>query len=335
MQCTLHIPSLIPPREVADSVWHALHAPELKTLLGRARYTHEPQTDAAALLCELFGVVRQHDYPLAPLLAQQAGVAVDQGYWLNATPGHLQTRRNALVLADPATLTISAAESSALAATLAEHLREEHITLHAPQPERWFLHCDVPPVMTTSGLGVVAGNDVRAFLPQGADSRRWHRILTEMQMLLHAHPVNEARESLGQTPLNTVWLWSGGTLPAAATKRFERVLTTDEIAGTLAHHAGCHIDVPPSRLTPETWDGSSHFCSTALLSAPMRQGDLQAWSAAVTALNADWFQPLLNALKSRRLSELTVLSNDHAGTHRFQIRPQDLIKFWRKNKYLQ
>lgn len=102
MRCTLHIPGLIPPRELADSVWHAIDAPPLKMVLGRAQYTHDVQTDTTALLSDVFGLARQHDHPLAPLMAQQAGLPAGHGYWLNATPAHLETRRNALVLADPA-----------------------------------------------------------------------------------------------------------------------------------------------------------------------------------------------------------------------------------------
>jgi hypothetical protein len=54
----------------------------------------------------------------------------------------------------------------------------------------------------------------------------------------------------------------------------------------------------------------------------------------VTALDHNWFQPLLAALKTRRVSHLRLLSNDDADAHEFLIRPLDIYKFWRKNKYL-
>jgi hypothetical protein len=334
MQCTLYIPYLIPPREPGGGVSDAVHAPHLRTLLARAQHGHSQGMDESTLLCDAFGIARQQDYPLAPVLARSAGLPAEQGYWLCATPVHLETRRNALILAGPAALDISAAESAALASTLAAHLRDENVTLHAPRPDQWFIRSDLPCVMTTTGLDRVVGRDVRECLPQGADSRRWHRLLTEMQMLLHAHPVNEAREAGGRTPVNSVWLWAGGTLPAQGAAPYAAVWSNDAVICALAHHTGSRVDAAPARITPEALDEGSYFFSTLLLAAPMRQGDLKAWSAAVTAIDHDWFQPLLNALKTRRLSLLRVLSHDHSATHEFVIHPHDLFKFWRKNKYL-
>ena len=55
----------------------------------------------------------------------------------------------------------------------------------------------------------------------------------------------------------------------------------------------------------------------------------------MTALDRDWFQPLLAALRTRRLSSLRLLSNGDADALEFLIRPQDMFRFWRKNKYLE
>jgi hypothetical protein len=334
MQCTLHIPYLILPRELGGSVSYAVHAPHLRALLARARHGHSQGIDENTLLCDAFGIACQLDYPLAPVLACNAGLPAEQGYWLCATPVHLETRRNALILTGPEALDISTAESAALASTLAAHLHGENVTLHAPRPDQWFVQCDTPPAMTTSRLDRVMGRDVREYLPQGADSRRWHRLLTELQMLLHAHPVNEAREAGGRAPVNSVWLWAGGTLPAQGAASYAAVWSNDAVVGALAHHTGSRVDAAPARITPEALDEGSYFFSTRVLAAPLRQGDLQAWSAAVTALDRDWFQPLLQALKLRRVSRITLISNDHSATHEFVIHPRDLLKIWRKNRYL-
>lgn len=334
MDCTLFIPHLIPPRELGAAFWRTVDAPQLKTLLARAAFTRDAAVDAGTWLCGTFGVARQHDFPFAPLLAHSENLASDDGYWLCATPVHLETRRNALVLADPAALEITAEASAAFVATLADHLREESVTLHAPQPDRWFLRCDATPAMTTSSLATVVGRDVRPFLPQGPDSARWHRILTEIQMLLHSHPVNDARETLGRLPVNSVWLWGGGTLPAPAPAVFDAVWSDDAIVRALAHHCGCRVESMPDRMTPEIRKGTSHFFSLESLEGLMRQGDVQAWSSAVTALNRDWFSPLLDALKSRRMNTLTIVSSSDADTRQFVIRRHDILKFWRINKYL-
>ena len=343
MHCTLHIPHLIPPRELGEALWRTVDAPQLKGALARAAWstsTAAEATGADALLCNLFGVTRQQDWPLAPLLAQGENLAADRSYWLCATPVHLETRRNALMLTDPAGLEISAEESAAFAAMLTAHLHDENITLHAPQPRHWYLRCDKPPVMTTSSLDTVTGRDVRTFLPQGADSPRWHRILTEIQMLLHAHPLNDAREARGLVPVNSVWLSSGGVLPPrpGGPAPFAVVHSDDAAVRALAQHGGCRVEARPKLMTPETLTASSHLFSFELLAPLMQQGgtgDVQAWSNAVTALYRDWFTPLFDAVKARHLSALTLISSNDAGTQQFVIRALDTMKFWRKNRYLQ
>jgi hypothetical protein len=340
MQCILCIPHLIPPRELGDSLWRTVDAPQLKALLAKADWSISEQTDHAALSCTLFGVARQQDWPLAPLLAHHANLDAGSGYWLCATPVHLAAQRNALVLTDPATLAMSAAESAALTATLAAHLRDENITLHAPQAERWYLRCDQPPSMTTTTLSAATGSDVRLLLPQGPDSARWHRILTEMQMLLHAHPVNEARESGGRLPVNSVWLWGGGTLPTPPCARapFSDVWSDDVSLRALAHYQGCRCAAAPDCIIPDALgkvQGETHLFSYEALETLMREGDVQAWSNAVCVLNRDWFVPLMHALQSRQLGSLTLISANRSGTQQFVMRRGDSLKLWRKNKYLQ
>ena len=335
MQCTLYIPHLIPPREIGDALWRTVDAPQLKTLLARAAFNSQDAIGADAVLCRSFGIAQQQDWPLAPLLARSAKLAADGGYWLCATPSHLQTRRNALVLANTTSLAVTSNESATLAHMLADHLKAEGVTLHAPDPAQWFLQCDKPPAITTTSLDIATDRDVRPFLPMGAESARWHRILTEIQMLLHNHAVNDAREAQGQLPLNNVWLWGGGTLPASVAAAFDSVWSDNASVRALAQHTHCGVQSQTARFTPQTLNPESHFFSLELLTAPIRMGDAQSWSTAVTALNRDWFNPLLEALKSRQLARLTLLSNNDTGAQEFVIQPGDLLKFWHKNKYLQ
>lgn len=334
MPCILHIPGLLPPREALAAGGIAPQVPHLASLLARARTTRQPEWDDSASLCQVFGITRQQDWPLAPLLAHQAGLPAAQGYWLCATPVHLETRRNALVLSGTAALDISGAESAALAAALAAHLREDGVTLHQAGPAQWLLQIGAAPAMTTTSLERARGRDVRELLPQGADSRRWHRLLTEMQMLLHAHAVNGAREAAAQRPLNSVWLWGGGTLPAAPAAAVSMVWSDDDVVRALGHHAGSRIAPPPARIVPGTVAGGTHLLVNRLLAEPLRRGDLPAWRAALCTLDRDWFQPLLAALQCRRLDRLGIITDDGDDARRFDIRPADLYKFWRKNKYL-
>ncbi len=53
----------------------------------------------------------------------------------------------------------------------------------------------------------LANRNASAYLPDGEDSGQLRRLMTELQMLLHAHPVNEERERLGKLPVNSLWFW--------------------------------------------------------------------------------------------------------------------------------
>ncbi len=338
MHCTLYIPHLIPPAAAATTLWHTVDAPSLNRLLARAAFTHTHETERNALLCGAFGVAQQYDWPLAPLIARQKLLPDNSGYWLCATAVHLEIRRNALILGDPAALRITTAECAAFSTMLAEHLQAESITLQAAQsdPGTWLVHCPSPQNLTTTSLSEATGRDVRPHLPKGTDSPRWCRRLTEIEMLLHAHPANNAREGRGLLPVNSVWLWGGGVMPQhrpAAPPPYDAVWSDDVSTRALAQHAGCRIEPSLSRMTVSSLVGGSHFFSSDALSTPLRRGDVAAWRSALMALERDWFSPLLAALKARELETLTVLSSNDTATHRFVIRPGDLRKFWRQNKY--
>ena len=53
----------------------------------------------------------------------------------------------------------------------------------------------------------------RNALPTGEDGQAGARHLLEAQMVLHASAVNERRESRGALPVNSLWLWGGGSAP--------------------------------------------------------------------------------------------------------------------------
>jgi hypothetical protein len=261
-------------------------------------------------------------------------VAADSGYWLCATPVHLQTRHHALVLADPATLDLDATQSAALAATIAAHVRGDNMVLHTPASGRWYLHCDTAPAISTTALDDVVGRDVQPYLPKGADALRWHRLLTEIQMLLHAHPVNDAREAAGRLPVNSVWLWGGGTLPAPGAVPYSAVWSDDALTRARALRAGCPVDSGTPHFPQSPGTTAHYYFSYQALTPLMRSGELQAWGAAVQALERDWFQPLQAALSARAVQRAVLICRALEGTHHFVCSPWDKLKILNKIKYL-
>jgi len=56
------------------------------------------------------------------------------------------------------------------------------------------------------------------FLPSGADTPAHRNLLSEIEMALHDHAVNLEREANGQLPVNSLWIWGGGTAPEKITR---------------------------------------------------------------------------------------------------------------------
>ena len=63
----------------------------------------------------------------------------------------------------------------------------------------------------------------RTHLLRGAEARAWQRWLNEMQMLLHAHPVNAAREARGEPPSTASGSGAAALLPTRRDPAFARV----------------------------------------------------------------------------------------------------------------
>ena len=63
-------------------------------------------------------------------------------------------------------------------------------------------------------------------------------LLNEIQVLLHQHPLNAARRARGLTPVNSLWLWGGGRLPAVSTSKLHGVIGDDLLLRALAARAG-------------------------------------------------------------------------------------------------
>jgi hypothetical protein len=190
----------------------------------------------------------------------------------------------------------------------------------------------------TASLGEVAGGDVQAHLPTGSDAGVWHRTFNEVQMLLHGHPVNEARESRGAPAVNSVWFWGGGTRPRVAGRVFSHVCSNEALASALAAAS----DTPASGLPggAAAWLRAvdrAHARPLAVLdtlATSTAYQDAARWRAGLLALEERWFAPLAEALKSGAISELALIAPVGSACWRFEARRGDLLKVWRRGEPL-
>lgn len=69
----------------------------------------------------------------------------------------------------------------------------------------WYLWCDRELKINTFSLHNLSNSRLFNLMPQGADAGELRRLITELQMLLHEHPVNQQRERRGLLPVNAFW----------------------------------------------------------------------------------------------------------------------------------
>lgn len=331
MNCHLLIPGLFWRSD--DDAYREPDLPALRTLLARASASHGPAQEPEEWLCRRFAVEKQQDWPLAALALVADGGSPGNDYWLRADPVHLRLDSGQLILADSRAFVITQDEANRLTQALNSHFSDAGLVFQARHPERWYLRLDKSPQLQTRALAEAAGNNIDEFLPAGTDGIYWQGVCNEIQMVLHHHAVNEAREASGNPPINSVWLWGGGRLPKIAHKPFAHVWANECLAKGLALASGAGLSSLPQHA--QAWLAQPHASGVHLVILDSLRGaaqyrDMERWLENIKELEDCWFAPLLSALQRAELEELIISS----GPWSFAAARTDLWKLWRRGKAL-
>ncbi len=225
----------------------AEQAQYLRLLRGAlARADHQP--GAASLLPGLMDEYALHAEGAALPLAAfsrlgEAGADKDASLvgpglqWWRADPVHLAAGRDELRLLGTRHLRLTEPESRQLGQSIAAHFAGDGIRMFVASAERWYLGFAEPLDCLASAPGPLDGRNIWPGLPVGPDALRLRALVNEVQMLLHEHPVNQAREARGERVINSVWAWGGGVLPPAQPARALGTLLSDDpvLRGVWAH----------------------------------------------------------------------------------------------------
>jgi hypothetical protein len=255
-----------------QEVWPSLALPNLQALL--ARLTPQPLVGAgeqslspphevawaAALGLRVADGLLPWAAQSARALAQGgADLPADPAGWAYVTLCHWQVHTQQVVLAPLADVTLS--ETEQLCALMQPYWHEDGIALWAESAGRLLAHGLALLDLPSASLERVQGRNLAAWMPEGAQAAVLRRLHNEMQMLLYTHPLFDARQSRGQTPINGFWLSGTGTPhiadPAAAARAAPRLLLE--------------------------------------LQAPALRGDWAAWAQAWAALDAGVLRQTLQA----------------------------------------
>ncbi len=328
MQLHLTIPGLLWPGEVLHNTTYDLELPAFSWLLGRGQLSWQPPRSLESSLCHAFGI-EQTDSPVAALrLLGEAGNP-DPGtdIWLCADPVHLRVEKGRMGLSFAAPKA-TAEEMQQIVAALAPFLAELG-DYHAGIAGRAYLRLKEMPKLITLPPSAASGEGT--LLPEGEEAPFWRRLGNEMQMLLHALPLNEQRELAGRPALNSLWFWGAGTLPTRRNCRYDLILGNDPLLAGLASWAEKPRQAPPANLDDLLkMSTTSAFLLLDKLQAPLRQFDAFTWRDALSEIDRDWLQPVRPAMLSGRLKSLRLTAlGDKAGFD-LTLTRRDLLRFWQR-----
>lgn len=229
-EVTLWLPPWARLREqlVADTALHqlALRADHL-----------ELKSGAQARIARAFDILPR-GLPVAAL-TRQLDTGDAMGFtWLRADPGHLRPDMATVRMLACGDLDLSMEECEALLKPLKPLFGDEGFPISAPTASRWYL-CMPADVRLPEFQPprAVIGDDLLAHLPEGEAGKRWRRLLNEVQVVLHNHPVNAERRAAGKLPVNTVWFWGAGRLPDHVRSDVTQLRTGDVVLRALALQA--------------------------------------------------------------------------------------------------
>ncbi len=215
-------------------------------------------------------------------------------FCLRADPVFQQLDINQAVLADPALLDISSDEADALIEDLNRHFSEDGIRFEALAADRWY--CSLPRSLQvrTMSPGAATGRSVSLTMVQGEDAGVWRSWLSEIEMLLYAHRVNQRRAEAGQSVINSLWLWGEGNIdtlpPSIRSSDNAAVYSSDFYTRSVADYSGVEHRSLDTIINNELAD-EVLIVDTGLASA-LATGDSNGYDKVLAQLESDVFNVL-------------------------------------------
>ena len=289
----------------------------LSTLAQFAGAPHvEPRGIAAALFASL-GVARET--PVAPLALRGAGGDPRDDYVLLADPVHLAADRGRIARVQTID-DLSADDAAVLVQMLDRHFAADDLRFEAVRPDAWFARRSQPANIATTPPDAARGRNLLDSMPGGADGGLWKRWQNEIEMMLHDHPVNVAREARGALAVNGVWFSGGGRMTDVPSLPPTIVATAPTRVGDLVRGiAACggttsEIDGGFEQLMGRASDANRGAMRLAVLEH-------------ARDLDAKWLAPALERLGAQGLDALHLIADGNGTAATWTARAP---RFWQR-----
>ena len=134
-------------------------------------------------------------------------------------------------------------------------------------------------------------------------------------------------------PLNSLWLWGRGRLPASIDSGFHSVWANDPLTAGLARATGVTARPAPANaeaLFPHLPPGTQHLVVLDDLLGPVQYENGPDYRDALARLETDWFAPLRRALSAGRLKELRLHATTTYAALTWECRRLDSWRVWQR-----
>jgi hypothetical protein len=244
---------------------------------------------------------------IAPTMTSMPGVGpaalyvdigtVDAASVFLATPVHYVADMSNVRLPADGILSLRQSEADALAVDFNRVWSDAGIRLLAGRRAALYCVADQALEATTHDPDEVLDRQIENHLPSGADAPRLRRLMSEIEMWLFEHAVNQSRTSNAAAAVNGLWLWGGG--PA---------LTS----------------LPPV----DGWTASEDPFFSAFPARPESSSNAASGVVVTADMESSWLERSHAALRSGRIARLDL----SAGGRCFRVGTRWKWRLWRRHR---
>ena len=196
----------------------------------------------------------------------------------------------------------------------------------------------IAPLPLTRDPARLLGGGIAGSTVHGSGAAALLMLGAELEMWLHAHPLNAARARRGEPPVTTLWLWGGGEplaprllaplMPTAhADTTFMTVFGEDPIAAGLCALSGARLR-PPARSAHDILNSGAARTAAVIELFHTDQPQPATLMDLLQHLDENVLAPLVNALKDGVLRQLTLVANGRCSI----LTARDGLRFWRRSR---
>lgn len=273
------------------------------------------------------GIYQAHDCNTAELYHRYLSLPVLPANTAYAVPLWQQMGMNTTQQLDSRHLNISQEE----ALLMVQELNQFYVgdaTFHAVNPHIWHITLPeispwhVPSILdTTQQIDAISRSEHHA-------AAQWLQLSTEIQMFLHNHPLNQARQARGDYPINALWLWQNKTpsYPVQAALSGSNSVWAD--MSSQPHTAQPYDLAAWQRACDEFQTPLEHsqlFSEDFLLNG--NTDDIWAYQTTLEQWEIRFFAPLETLLRTGKLSQLQLVCEQGSLTVNRQR-----WAFWKRKK---